>query len=348
MRTYGRLIVLVVGVGLVAPVLAESESAGPARPAATGDELEQNRQKLAQYRADPKRYAQLLADHQAFKQLPAERQERMRKLDQDLHKENKETRDRLLAAADRYVTWLDRLALSDPNDQQRITEALNARQRLRVVKEVREQRLPLALREYVRDSLRPVLSAEERKWLDSAEGRWPEYPRRVITLADKHPVALPGPTTGPKNYKLLPEDVKKALPAKELGKHRQKLSDAVGKWPEYAIVFTEVARERKVELPRQLGPSRPEEFSAVVQQFLREKLLPKLTDGEKAELEKARGSWPEYPRVLLRLATQYGLPVPGMAPPGPPEFWAGMRSTPPEKLDPKGRPMPRIGPDEGD
>ena len=37
-----------------------------------------------------------------------------------------------------------------------------------------------------------MLSPQEKERLAQAEGKWPEFPRTLVELADKHPPALPG------------------------------------------------------------------------------------------------------------------------------------------------------------
>src|SRR5262249_11796716 len=89
----------------------------------------------------------------------------------------------------------------------------------------------------------------------------------------------------------------------------------------YAIEFTMIAREKKIELPRQLGPSRPAEFKPPLDKWVKDTLMPRLTKEEKEELRRAEGRWPEYPRKLMELSRKYELDIPGMKLPGPKDFW---------------------------
>jgi hypothetical protein len=50
------------------------------------------------------------------------------------------------------------------------------------------------LREFVNQTLTPVLTPEEAQSLHALEGRWPEYPRRLLELARKHDLPVPGVT----------------------------------------------------------------------------------------------------------------------------------------------------------
>jgi len=66
---------------------------------------------------------------------------------------------------------------------------------------------PEPVQTYVKETLRPMLSREERERLDKAEGQWPLFPQTIVELSDKHPVHLPGPSTGPTRFAELPAEV---------------------------------------------------------------------------------------------------------------------------------------------
>jgi hypothetical protein len=200
---------------------------------------------------------------------------------------------------------------------------------------VRIADLPPDARSFINEMLQPLLTAEERKRLRDAEGQWPLFPRTLMELVDKHPIPLPGPTgKGPLRRQDLPEDLQQRLGIATLtGPMKKRLTAAQGKWPDYAIAVTELARSRNVTLPKQLGPSRPAEFAPAVRQFLKEQLEPLLTDEERQRLESQEGIWPEYPQTLLDLAIKKKLTVPGMALPGPREFWDNLRVALPEVPD---------------
>jgi hypothetical protein len=372
----GLVLSLLVVLGLVQLACA------PAR--AESDEMEQNRQLLEKWRADPERYARLQQDLRAFQAVPPERQERLRQLDRALREEDSATSARLQRVLERYVDWLRRLPEAD---RKQIEAAPTADERLRVIKAVRERQwldqLPRATREeldrlppaqrparvaslhqeqrafrnewhtaarrweeivqrrpsalwqelqpqvkaWVTESLLPMLSPEEKERLLRCRGQWPAFPETLVELANKHPIRLPGPTTGPSRFEELPPGVQARLP---------KLKDAPplfvrlveGRWPDYAWAVTRHARNQKVRLPRPLGPCRPGDFSPMVRDFLEGKLLPVLTAEEKDRLARAEGQWPQYPRQLHQLALQHGLEVPGMRLPGPRFFWDRFRKAP--------------------
>ena len=57
--------------------------------------------------------------------------------------------------------------------------------------------------------------------------------------------------------------------------------------------------EAKKEMPSQLS-----DFSEKVKTYVKEFLLPKLTDAEKNQLKSAEGRWPDYPVALVEMASK--------------------------------------------
>ncbi len=356
-----------------APVFCYSE-----QPA--DDEIETNERLLERWKSDPEHYARLQSDLRAFWQLPPDRQEHLRQLDQQLHETDSITQKRLWSVLERYSAWFDRLPEAD---QRHIDKTTDRGERLNLVKQLREEQwlkrqprkdreylasLPEAqrhdkiaeLREedrrrvtlwmrtlraregvppshspkpvrptdfpadtqlYLKEVLQTQLSHDESDHLKSLEGKWPYYLRTIVDFADKHPVKLPGPATGPTSHDTLRKDYRDALPVQKdlLKSQRTALDAGKGKWPDYAIAVTEIVRTRKPELTP-LGPSKAAEFAGPVKQFLDTTLPAKLTAAEKDELKKVEGKWPEYPTKALELATKHGLEVPLMRLPGAEEW----------------------------
>src|SRR5437867_1658089 len=87
-------------------------------------------------RQDPEWYERTLQDLDAFQSLPAEQQERMRKLDRQLNAQDARTRQKLMRAMERYSAWLDRLP---PADRKYIENAPNSKERLKRIREVRDK-----------------------------------------------------------------------------------------------------------------------------------------------------------------------------------------------------------------
>lgn len=381
MRRLGRMAFLFGLLIVATPVLA--------LPEPTPEELQHNRALLERRRADRVQYERLRQQLKAFKGLPAGRQDRLRQLDQDLHEEDLATQARLWRVMDRYSAWVDRLS---DEERSRLAAATDARQRLQVVRAIREEqwiaRLPAAKRKqiveatpetrtaliaqlreeeqkrrlawhkvgaprerddvplrrgpvrrddlpaevklYLTTKLEPELSKEDRKRLEDADGKGPLFAKVLRELVEKYPLTLPGPWSGPITQAPLPLPVKVKL--RELMKSpkfkqedRKRLLAAEGKWPDYAIVVTELIRKNDPPMPEELGPCKPGQFSKEVQAFLKDRLLPSLAPEEKAQLAKEEGQWPEYPQMIQKLALKYHLPIPGLPLPGPKEFWDRLR-----------------------
>jgi hypothetical protein len=169
------------------------------------------------------------------------------------------------------------------------------------------------------------LSKEDEERLTKAEGNWPRLAKTIFELSETHPVLPPLPTGQIVRFNKLPQEAKDFLANKK--KLLEDLHKSTGKWPQFALAVTDEMKKEKRELPP-LGASRPVEFSRFIQFFLKQKLEPALTPGERTKLHAAEGSWPDYPLQLLALAHKYNLIVPGMSLPGPPQLWKSARAAP--------------------
>ena len=391
MRTCLRVL-LITAFAAAAPVLCYSEQP-------TSDEAEANARLLERWRSDPEHYARLQSDFRAFTQLPAEKQERLRQLDQELHNTDSITQKRLWSVMERYTAWYDHLSEAD---QRKIDQATDRHARLLIVKQYREnqwlarqpqkvrddlgklapdkrgeeitkqrrderQRLTAWMRamhvgkattpaqptkpvrasdfpsdttQFINEVLKPQLTATEREHLKALEGKWPYYARMVLELSDKdeYQSKLPGPSTGPAIFERLPGEYKTLFENKS-----DNLPQAVRRkathWPEYAIAVTEEARKKNTTLPPEkqvklpLGPAQPKDFAALVKQFLETTLPAQLTEKEKKELKEAEGRWPEYPQKVLELATKHKLDVPMMRMPNAAEWRQKVEEALPEVPD---------------
>jgi len=191
--------------------------------------------------------------------------------------------------------------------------------RLKPAKPVKPADLPLDARKFLAETLEPALPREEKEALKKAEGKWPEYPKALLSLSERYlvyrPLEKPGPITG---FKDLPQEVKKRPLVKTLVKPEGK------GWPAWAESFTEGYRKVKVRGPLPpFGASRPADYPPATREFLEKKLA-----GERAALEKLEGQWPEYPRRLAELINRKGVVIPGLTPPGPREMWDAARAAP--------------------
>jgi hypothetical protein len=335
----------------------------------TLEELEQNRQKLEKWRAEPRRFARLRHDLRDFLALPDEDRRRLRKLDYLLHQEKPATQTRLYEVMERYADWLERLPAAE---RQQLRALRDWRQRLDRIRQIRQEewiaRLPQAVRErlkktqgaerdrliaalqkqhrqrrqewrtafehwdellkkrpagirqrdlpaamkvFVEEYLRPRLSPEEKNRLDKVADKPARFPKVLVELANRHPLALPGPW-GPTHFEELPRDVQKLLKEPTDG-----MRQAEGKWPRYAVAVVEAAQSRKVRLPIEFWPSQYGDLSGPVQQFLHKKLEPLLTHQEVGQILKSRGKWPAYPLAIESAARKHGLQVPWKTLPEP-------------------------------
>jgi hypothetical protein len=336
-----RLLLIVLIVLMVTPVLAF--------PGPSPEEVEANRRVVGKWRADAEHYARLKNDLKQLRALPPERQDRMRRLDEELYKKEPAERAQLWRVMDRYVTWLGRLP---PADRRKIEDAPTSKDKLQIIQQMRDKEwqerlppgrqkeprrlyeLPREVQAYVRVVLMPALSPEERKLLDEAEGKpWPEYPRQILALAEKHPPVFPGAVPRPMLPKEVPwpvrdrlRDLMPTLPPADKQRVRVSPQDP-GKWPDTAVAITEVLRKHG-RMPVELGPCRPGDFhpSFRMQAFV-DRLTKVLDDKEKKQLQDAEGRWPDYPRTLLELGNAHKIPVPGMKLPEPRDWsWEKVRA----------------------
>ncbi len=188
---------------------------------------------------------------------------------------------------------------------------------------LRLNEFPTEIQSYVQFVLTPALSDEEKRQLEAAQDRpWPEYARELLALSEQHPPVLPGQLSRPLQSRDIPTPLQKRL--REVApllsaEERDKLKAAQGKWPEYGMAISAVLRKRHT-LMWELWPTTPGDrrwFGAVLLPFVETKLLPVLTDNERAQLRDAQGKWPEYSQAVLDLATAHKLQPPGMRLPEP-------------------------------
>jgi hypothetical protein len=375
-----------------------------ARGEGKGDSEAQQTRLLEEIRANPERLARLRQNWETFRTLSPERQENLRQLDRELHQKGSARSARLSRTLERYNVWLEHLP---PQKRKRIEQAASADDRLRLIREFREEEwLPARVREelrkrpgeraaevrrrrqeerrrrdnwliafrnwdelmqdkpavhltslsprlkqFVENYLEPFASKEELERLQKAENHWPEFPRTLVELMDRHPFFLPGPVVGPTKFEELPDDVRKALDAFDV-KLKDQLRPAEGSWPSYAIMVTETARAHKLSLPRQLGPCRvrpvrdpahhqdeylPGNINVVVRRDMINPKTGRLAEPERKRLLDAEGNWPEFPRTLVLLAPKYNVRLPPVGAvvhlPGPVQYWNRYRLRTPPMLD---------------
>jgi hypothetical protein len=185
--------------------------------------------------------------------------------------------------------------------------------------------------------LKENLSDAERKTLEDAKaaaddfGHFLWYAFEIVRLSDQHPI-FPWKTIGPKEWKDLPEDVRKELMASDKRFRNPKKVAAMpgeGRWPEFAVELTAYCRRNNLKLPP-LGDCRKDQMPTDVAQAI-DKLEKELKKSESGRadlkaLDEAQGKWPEFPRLVTELGRKYKQPVPGWTLPGPPQFWDRLRA----------------------
>jgi hypothetical protein len=354
--------------------------AAPGLAVSDADDLDRNRRLLERWKADPEHHDRLQRDLRAFHELPAGRQDAMRRLDQQLHQDDSSAQARLWTALVRYHDWVERLppadraALLAAPPRERLARIRASREREWIEKlparlrdemtrlrgepraaRLRELRaeeralrrtwlagpgpalasgpkrlteMPDAVQQFVENQLKPQLSAEEKKRLREAEGRWPDLPREILLLAERHPVLPPLPS--PRRTILRFDD----LPGVVKAKIRRSLVERFeGRWPDFALAVVQAFRAARQQMPAPLGASRPADFPPLTRAFLTDKLPGLVEPAQLAELKKLEGVWPEYPRLLLQLARDHRFVIPGLTLPGPHELWDSARAQLPDVPD---------------
>lgn len=183
--------------------------------------------------------------------------------------------------------------------------------------------LPAETKAFVEMKVMSRLNKMERKELDKLEGKYPDWLHRIDKLAEAHPVLPPLPSGEVKSY----DDLAKIPGMENLKKPHFKLllGKLNGPWPEFALrARYMLGREKKIPPP--FGASKPSDFSPEIQAFLEQKLFPVLTPEQRTQLTKQEKQWPEYPKLLHRLARDNHLIIPGMSLPGPIEMWEKVRA----------------------
>ena len=185
--------------------------------------------------------------------------------------------------------------------------------------------LPAAVQGYVKNYLvNMFLTAEELKQLTKLEGHWPQFPMKLVELADKHPPALLGPH-GPKSFAELPQrlyankEFLREMAPKFLKKDKDLQPGLIakflripeGKWPEFGIELARVAKQRGHIFEHEFLAYNYDCLTPVMQEFVTKKLEPVLDARETHRLTKAlTKGWPEFPQTIQELANDHNLHVP--------------------------------------
>jgi len=177
---------------------------------------------------------------------------------------------------------------------------------------------------YVQNYLQKMfLSAEEKDQLAKLEGQWPQYPMKLVELADKHPAALPGPT-GPKTMAEVParivnelakklpnpKKITKEAPEKQAAALAKLLKIPENEWPRFGVELAKAAKANGVVFDHEFLAYNFDCLTKPMQEFMKTKLEPVLDGKESLRLANAIGKWPDYPQAIQDLADNHHLRVP--------------------------------------
>jgi hypothetical protein len=279
MRHPIRLVVLVVLPAAVA--LASSE------PAA--EEQEQNAALVAKYRHDdPAYFERLRRDLRAFSRLPAEKQERLRQLDRALREKDSVTQRRMWDVMDRFTAWLDRLP---EESRRRVEEAPTRDERLRIIKELREQEFVRRLPRKVQDDLEKM--APEKRAAEVARLRKEErLLRKAWNPRPTNPVRLDELTLDQQRY------YEKVLKPKLNQLEKAELERAEGQWPTFAKTLLDLVDRHQLT-----GPTRYDTLPAEARAVL--PWNSKLKEPQKTSLKRAEGKFPDFGVTFMKVLAQH-------------------------------------------
>jgi hypothetical protein len=294
------------------------------------DVPDENRQALERARRDPERYTRLARDARAFLLLPAEEQARMRRLDQELRRENSAAYARLHRVMERYADWLE----SVPDaDRQRITAAPDGEARLREIREVRERqwesRLPRAYRDELKTASAEARAALVRHYRDEDRERQRQW---RIALRHWDELLRGAPPSRLKDFpqpvqSFVAEHLRPRLSTEEI----KRLEAAEGQWPLYPQTLVALTdKHTPVLLGPTTGPTRFAELPTEVRKVVREGWERMHKDRPPAAVPRfpqVEGKWPDYALRVTEFARRNKIEMPRqLGPCAPDEFVPGVRS----------------------
>jgi hypothetical protein len=268
------------------------------------DQQEKNQKQLEAIRKDPEEYSRLTHRLSAFLKLPPEEQERMRKLDHDLNRENIRSAGRLERALERYVTWLESLPQSD---RQLIESAPNADERLRRIRDVRQQQWISHLAKGNRDRLQKLTGKDRESLLQQLRKEVKDR-RHDWAVAIKNWNELLNVGQQFSHLKDFPQPVQaffqNVIAPKMTKAEADRLQAAEGQWPLYPRILVELADLYSPALPGPEGPKRFRELPKDLQERLQ-----KLKPAQRARLYAAEGKWPDFAMRVTELAHRQQIPL---------------------------------------
>jgi hypothetical protein len=172
------------------------------------------------------------------------------------------------------------------------------------------------VQEYVTNYLLPYLSDAEKKQLEDADGRWPDFPQALVEIARKRPSALPPAKEEdiPTLFSQLPAPIQDRVTDKKGGGVKAKLLKEIRtfeKSPGFAGKVVELGTNKgSVPFEHEFWPSHFKGLQKPMQTFVLEQLIPKLDSKDKIDLEDHQGRWPYYPKKIQELARKHNLQPP--------------------------------------
>lgn len=276
----------------------------PAAAVLPSEELARNRRALEQLKAHPDHLRRVRADAEAFFALPEEKRAQIVQLDRDLSAMPANQQAHLHAVMERYAAWLDKL---DPRERECIAAAKGSRERLAIVRDIRDQEWmkyqPRALRtQYTAldNSAKARFVAKLRQAEQDRLLEW-RLARRFWRELEKG-IPLPAKLTDfpPDVVYFVKEYLRPRLSQEEL----QRLDGAQGIWPQFPVTMVELADKHPPALPGANGPTSLAELPSDVKARLKNKkgnYLPPLRKLLEAEKNK---HWPEFAIALTTFASR--------------------------------------------
>ena len=193
------------------------------------------------------------------------------------------------------------------------------------------------VREYVAEYLMPFLTAAEKKQLDDAEGRWPDYPQALVALASRRPSALPPPRKEdlPIHFAQLPLPIQASVSVfdKKTAKKRlvmQELKRFDGQ-PDFVSKVVEIGTKKgKQSFKFEFWASNRFGLEPPMRKFVEKQLIPKLDAKDKSDLQHFdfEGRWPYYPEAIRDLSRKHNLVPPWHYLPDPERYkWDAYRDS---------------------
>lgn len=246
----------------------------------------------------------------AFLSLPSEKQERVRKLDRKLQDEDPENQVVLYRVMQRYADWLERLPIEK---RKAIEGAKSNEEKLRLIREIREEQWIATLPKTDRDHIQAAPSAEEKRKRVAAV-RKRAYDREVEWLFAQARVGEPPGALVEEIGRLRQQLNKKDLSAKDA----QQLRELQGKGPAYLKLLVDLCQKYDVpvsEVFRKLWAEQ-EANPPVNRQKLLQFFMSRLSESERrffderfrdpeqqeqARQELEKRYWQEHPEELQRV-----------------------------------------------